>query len=82
MYNFHNGFVENRYYSGAKLLFTDTDSLCYEITSKYFYRDMYNYKEHFDLGDMYLKQFNNVEKKKVSGKFKDETQGSPLYVNL
>ena len=38
MYNFHYGFVKNRYGSDSKLLFTDTDSLCYEITTEDFYR--------------------------------------------
>ena len=78
MYNFHYGFVKNRYGSDSKLLFTDTDSLCYEITTEDFYQDMYNYKEHFDLSDMHLKQFKNLENKKVVGKFKDETQGIPI----
>ena len=39
---------------------------------------MYNNKEHFDLSDMHLKQFKNVENEKVVGKFKDETQGIPI----
>ena len=78
MYNFHYGFVKNRYGSDSKLLFTDTDSLCYEITTEDFYRDMYDNKEQFDLSDMKLEQFKNVENKKVVGKFKDETQGIPI----
>ena len=78
MYNFHYGFVKNRYGSDSKLLFTDTDSLCYEITTEDFYRDMYYNKEQFDLSDMKLEQFKNVENKKVVGKFKDETQGIPI----
>ena len=78
MFNFHYGFIKNRYGSDAKLLFTDTDSLCYEITTEDFYLDMYNNKEHFDLSDMHLKQFKDMENKKVVGKFKDETQGIPI----
>ena len=78
MYNFHYGFVKNRYGSDSKLLFTDTDSLCYEITTLDFYRDMYDNKEHFDLSDMKLEQFKYSENKKVLGKFKDETQGIPV----
>ena len=75
MFNFHYSFIKNRYGSAAKPLFTDTDSLCYEITTEDFHQDMYNYKEHFDFSDMHLKQFKNSENKKVKGKFKDETQG-------
>ena len=78
MYNFHYGFVKNKYGSDAKLLFTDTDSLCYEITTDDFYRDMFDNKEQFDLSDMKLEQFKNSENKKVVGKFKDETQGIPI----
>ena len=78
MYNFHYGFVKNRYGSDSKLLFTDTDSLCYEISTEDFYRDMYDNKEQFDLSDMKLEQFKNAENKKVVGKFKDETQGIPI----
>ena len=79
MYNFHYEFVKNRYESDAKLLFTDTDSLCYDITTEYFYQDMYNTKKEFDLIDMKLEQFKNSENKKVVGKFKDETQGISIF---
>ena len=78
MYNFHYGFIKSIYGSDSKLLFTDTDSLCYEITAKDFYRDMFDNKEQFDLSDMKLEQFQNLENKKVVGKFKDETQGIPI----
>ena len=78
MYNFHYGFIKNKYGSDAKLLFTDTDSLCYEITTDDFYQDMYNCKEYFDLSDMKLEQFKDLENKKIVGKFKDETQGIPI----
>ena len=39
---------------------------------------MYESKKHFDLSDMKLEQFKDVENKKVVGKFKDETQGIPI----
>ena len=78
MYNFHYGFIRNRYSTNAKLLFTDTDSLCYEITTDDFYQDMLDNNEQFDLSDMKQEQFKNLENKKVVGKFKDETQGIPI----
>ena len=37
MYDFHYSFIEK--YFGAKLLFTDTDSLSYEIKSKGVYEE-------------------------------------------
>ena len=78
MYNFHYGFIKSIYGSDSKLLLTDTDSLCYEITAEDFYRGMFDNKEQFDLSDMKLEQFQNLENKKVVGKFKDETQGIPI----
>ena len=75
MYNFHYGFMKRNYGSDAKLLFSDTDSLCYEIETEDFYKDMFESKEHYDLSDMNMEQFKDSENKKVVGKFKDETQG-------
>jgi hypothetical protein len=78
MYDFHYGFIKNKYGNKAKLLFTDTDSLCYEIETKDVYQDMYNNKEMFDLSDITsdrFKQYYDGSNKKVIGKFK------PEYVN-
>ena len=41
MYEFHYGFIKNKYGSNAVLLFTDTNSLCYEIETDDFYKDVY-----------------------------------------
>ena len=78
MYNFHYGFMKNRYGSDAKLLFTDRDSLVYINRIEDFYPDMYTCKEQFDLSDMKIEKFKDSENKKVVGNFKDETQGIPI----
>ena len=78
MYNFHYGFMKNRYGSDVELLFTDTDSLWYDIKTEDFYQDMYICKEQFDLSDMIIEIFKDSGNKKVVGKFKDETQGMPI----
>ncbi len=40
MYDFHYDYVKKNYGQKSKLLFTDTDSLCYEIETEDFYRDI------------------------------------------
>ena len=40
MYDCHHHYVKTKYRYKAKLLFTDTDSLAYEIRTKDFYKDI------------------------------------------
>ena len=40
MYDFHYNYIKPKYSDRAKLLFTDTDSLMYKITTEDFYRDI------------------------------------------
>ena len=39
-YDFHYNYIKTKYEDNAKLLFTDTDSLAYEIRTKDFYKDI------------------------------------------
>ena len=49
MYDFHYNYTKQKYEDKAKLLFTDTDSLMYEIETKDFYEDISkNVKRRFD----------------------------------
>jgi hypothetical protein len=76
MYQFHYDYIIKKYGGKAKLVFTDTDSLCYEIETDDFYRDMVDNKEKFDMSEMV--RFKDETNKKVIGKFKDETNGNPI----
>ena len=46
---FHYKYIKNKF--DTKLLFTDTDSLVYEIKTEGFYEDLYQDKDLFDFGD-------------------------------
>ena len=79
MYDFHYKYIKKNYGEKAMLLFTDTDSLTYEIEANDVYRDFWIDKDKFDNSDypegsLYFDKTN----KKVIGKFKDEAAGVPI----
>ena len=79
MYNFHYNYIKQHYGSKAKLLFTDTDSLTYEIEAEDVYSDFYKDKDLFDNSDYpENSDYHCDENKKVIGKFKDEAKGVPV----
>ncbi|XP_068685106.1 uncharacterized protein [Montipora foliosa] len=79
MYDFHYNYIKQKYGSKAKLLFTDTDSLTYEIETSDVYQDFWNDKDKFDNSDYPENSpFYSNTNKKVIGKFKDEAAGIPI----
>ena len=71
MYDFYYNFIKKHF--NAELLFTDTDSLAYEIKSENAYEQFFKWKDLFDFSN-YPKDskiFDNANKK-VIGKMKDE----------
>ena len=71
MYDFHYNFIKKNF--NAELLFTDTDSLIYEIKSENVYEEFLKWKDLFDFSS-YSKDliFYDDTNKKVIGKMKDE----------
>ena len=55
MYELHCDYIKNKYDNKSKLLFTDTDSLMYEIKTEDVYEDFSSNKEMFDFSNYLTK---------------------------
>ena len=76
MYEFHYDYIKNKYDNKSKLLFTDTDSLIYDIKTDEVYEEFSSNKEMFDFSNYSTKsEYYNDSNKLVIGKMKDETGG-------
>ena len=77
MYDFHYNYIKPMYGNDAELLFTDTDSLCYEITTKDFLKDISeDVHERFDTSNINKNHSSGIPtgvNKKVIGMMKSET---------
>ena len=73
MFSFHYKTMLPRYGGNIKLCFTDTDSLCYKVTTGDLYADIAEMSDIFDTSDFPKDHplFSEANKK-VIGKFKDE----------
>lgn len=82
MYDFHYNYIKEKYGENANLLFTDTDSLCYEIKTKDFYADISDdVWEKFDTSNFDKGHPSGIKvgvNKKVIGMMKDETGGKQI----
>ena len=74
MYDFHYRFIKKHF--EAQLLFTDTESLAYEIKSKDIHEEFFKRKHLFDFSNYPedSKLFDTTNKKFI-GKMKDEYEG-------
>ena len=76
MYNFHYSYIKKKYGDRAKLLFTDTNCLTYEIEAEDVYKNFWN-----DIDMLYNGDYTGNSpyycnaNKKVIRKFKDEACG-------
>ena len=83
MYDFHYNYIVKKYGQKQKLLFTDTDSLAYEIQTEYFYQDISsNVEEKFDTSNYAKNHPSGIKtgcNKKVIGMMKDECSGEQIF---
>ena len=82
MYDFNYNYIKPKYGENAKLLFTDTDSLMYEMKTKDFYKDISNDVEvKFDTSNYPKEHPSGIKtgvNKKVIGMMKDECGGEQI----
>ena len=82
MFNFHYNYIKKKYHNKAELLFTDTDSLMYQIKTKDFYKDINSdVMDKFDTSDYPTNHESGIQtgvNKKVIGMFKDEVAGKQI----
>ena len=76
MYEFHYEYFKNKYGNTTRLLFTDTDSLMYEIKTEDVYEHFSNEKEMFNFSNYSTKSkcYDNSDKLVVD-KMKNEAAG-------
>ena len=82
MFDFHYNYILKKYKHRAELMFTDTDSLLYQIYTDDFYKDIsYDIKTKFDTSDYPSDHPSGIltgVNKKVIGMFKDEVAGRQI----
>ena len=82
MFDFHYNYIKEKYGNKAELLFTDTDSLMYQIKTKDFYKDIsHDILTKFDTSDYPPNHPSGIltgVNKKVIGMFKDEVAGKQI----
>ena len=79
MYDFHYNYIKRKYNNRARLLFTDTDSLTYEIEAED-YRRTFGMTKTCSTTAIIRRSHHIIAMsiKKIIGKFKDEACGIPI----
>ena len=74
IYEFHYDFIKHKYSNNSRLLFTDTDSLMYEIKTEDVFEDVSKDKETVDFSNYSPKsKYYDDSNKLVVGQMKDES---------
>ena len=66
LHDFRYNYMVSKYGSRSKLLFTDTDRLCYDVKTDDLYRDFLQDLEYFDTSEYPRKHFLHSERNKKS----------------
>ena len=78
-YDFDYNYIKEKYNDEAKLLFTYTDSLTYEIETEDAYKDFWSDKNKFDNSECpESSPYSDKSNKKVIGRFRGEVSGIPI----
>lgn len=80
LYEFHYDYMKVKYGERARVVYTDTDSLVYEIETDDFYEDIkYDLSRWWDTSDYPMTHpLQSDENKKIIGKIKDECNGAHI----
>ncbi|XP_025190195.1 uncharacterized protein LOC112590836 [Melanaphis sacchari] len=83
MYDYHYNVMKRHYGDKISLLYTDTDSLLYHVTTEDFYDDLANKPNLLSRMDTSNLPTNHrcfsSARKRIPGLFKDETKGRTMY---
>ena len=88
MYDLHYTYIKTKYEDSAKLLFTDTDTLAFEIKINDFYKDINpDIEKRFDTSDYQTNNSSGIKtglNSKVLGMIRDEAGGKQIveFVSL
>ena len=77
MYDFQYNYIKKKYNDKTKLLFTDTDSLTYEVEPEDVYKDFWSVKDKFDNSEYPENSpYFHKSNKNVIGKFRSSIRNS------
>ena len=83
IFRFHYDVMKAHYGQNARLLFSDTDPLMYEVETDDFYQDMVDNAELFDMSNFGItkpyKKLEFQDNKAVLGLMKEEAAGNPIF---
>ena len=80
VYDFKYSYIESKYHDKEKLLFTDTDSLTYEIDTEDVYKDFWADKNKFH--NSYMQKIHHSSTKRIRKSLENSKMKHPEFVGL